>query len=125
MANDDKIMSELLRQGKTEKVRSFDEILEKISNVDAKEKQLWREIYENAIEDRNNAYCMFTKLVIIVDQNSTEFAIHGRNIAFYLERMSKSNDQLIKLADLIAQAHEANDKIDPDDMYSRISRGKN
>jgi hypothetical protein len=34
--------------------------------------------------------------------------------------MSKANDQLIKLAELIARADSKNMPIDPDDMFERI-----
>ena len=39
----------------------------------------------------------------------------------YLERMNKSNEQLLKLADLIARAEEQSSKIDPDDLFSKIT----
>jgi len=38
----------------------------------------------------------------------------------YLERMNKSNEQLLKLADIIAKAEAENTKIDPDDLFSQI-----
>ena len=38
----------------------------------------------------------------------------------YLERMNKSNEQLIKLAELLSKAEEQSGKIDPEDLFSKI-----
>jgi len=103
------------------KLNDFSQLLKNIESLDDKKRQLWREIYENAITDRQNAYIMFVRLVKIVQDKSTEHAVHGRTIATYIERMSKANDQLIKLAELIARADSSNEAIDPDDMFRRIN----
>jgi hypothetical protein len=34
--------------------------------------------------------------------------------------MSKANDQLIRLAELVAKAESVSEKIDPDDMFDKI-----
>jgi hypothetical protein len=107
-----------------EKIRDFGGLLDQIENLTDKKKQLWREIYENAISDRQNAYVMFAKLVKIVKDNSSEHATHGKSIATYIERMSRANDQLIKLAELIAKADTPNDAIDPEEMFKRINSDK-
>lgn len=104
-----------------EKVKDFSSLLKQIESVDDKKKQLWKEIYENAICDRQNAYLMFVKLVMIVQDKSTEHAIHGRSLSSYIERMSKANEQLIKLAELVAKAEASNDAIDPDDVFDKIN----
>jgi hypothetical protein len=104
-----------------EKVKDFSSLLKQIESVDDKKKQLWKEIYENAICDRQNAYLMFVKLVMIVQDKSTEHAIHGRSLSSYIERMSKANEQLIKLAELVAKAEASNDVIDPDDVFDKIN----
>jgi hypothetical protein len=103
-----------------EKVKDFSALLNQIESIDDKKKQLWKEIYENAVCDRQNAYIMFTKLVMIVQDKSTEHAVHGRNLSSYIERMSKANDQLIKLAELVAKAESAAEVIDPDEVFSKI-----
>ena len=36
--------------------------------------------------------------------------------------MNKSNDQLIKLAELIAKEEERADTVDPDDIFSKIDK---
>ena len=103
-----------------EKVKDFSTLLNQIESLTDKKKQLWKEIYENAICDRQNAYLMFVKLVMITQDKSTEHAVHGRSLSSYIERMSKANDQLIKLAELVAKAETASDSIDPDEVFSKI-----
>lgn len=107
-----------------EKIRDFGGLLNQIESLSDKKRQLWREIYENAISDRQNAYVMFAKLVKIAQDKSTEHAVHGKTIATYIERMSRANDQLIKLAELIAKADRSNDAIDPEEMFERINSDK-
>jgi hypothetical protein len=103
-----------------EKVKDFSTLLEQIESLSDKKKRLWKEIYENAIIDRQHAYAMFLELSQIVKGKSTEHAVHGRTLSAYIERMSKANDQLIKLAELIAKADRSNQEINPDDMFNMI-----
>lgn len=42
------------------KTEQFGEMLSSIEALEDKKKYLWREIYENAIVDRMNAYMLFT-----------------------------------------------------------------
>ena len=104
-----------------EKVRDFSSLLDQIEGLSDKKKKLWKEIYENAIYDRQNAYSLFVKLVKIVEDKSTEHAVHGRSLSAYIEKMSKANDQLIRLAELVSKAEKVNDEIDPDEMFRRIN----
>ena len=104
-----------------ERVRDFSDLLKDIDTLDDKKRQLWKEIYENAIADRQNAYVMFTKLVRICGNDSTQHAVHGKTVATYIERMSRSNEQLLKLVDLIAAEKAASDKINPDEMFEKIN----
>jgi hypothetical protein len=111
---------EMTERSLEEKVQNFSDLLKDIETLDDKKRQLWREIYENAISDRQNSYVMFSKLVVITGDKSTEHAVHGKTVATFLERMSRANDQLIKLAELIAKAQRGNETIDPDDMFEKI-----
>lgn len=104
-----------------EKVRDFSSLLDQIEGLSDKKKKLWKEIYENAIYDRQNAYTLFSKLVKIVEDKSTEHAVHGKTMATYIEKMSKANDQLIRLAELVAKAEKVDDEIDPNEMFKRIN----
>jgi single-stranded DNA-specific DHH superfamily exonuclease len=104
-----------------EKIKDFSELLDQIDNVNDKKKKLWKEIYENAVTDRQNAYVLFTTLVDIVENKSTEHAIHGRTLATYIEKMSKANDQIIRLAELVAKSEQKNsEEIDPEEMFKKI-----
>jgi hypothetical protein len=64
---------------------------------------------------------MFMRLVKITQDKSSEHAVHGKTMATYIEKMSRSNDQLIKLAELIAEAEKKEESIDPDEMYSKLN----
>lgn len=105
-----------------ERVKDFSELLDEIDSLGDKKKRLWREIYEHAIVDRQNAYALFIELCRIVKDKSAEHAIHGRTISSFLERMSKSNEQLIRLAELIAKAERKTDDIDPEDLFDQINK---
>jgi len=107
--------------GLEEKVRDFSDLLDQIEGLSDKKKKLWKEIYENAVYDRQNAYTLFVKLVKIVEDKSTEHAVHGRSLSSYIEKMSKANDQLIRLAELVAKAEKSNDEIDPEEMFKKIN----
>lgn len=105
-----------------DRIKDFGSLLDQIENLTEKKKQLWKEIYENAITDRQNAFVMFLKLSKIASDKSSEHALHGRNIAVYLERMSKANDQLIKLAELIARADGSTQELTPDEIFEKINK---
>lgn len=126
MADEEKVegLVEVDARAVEEKIRDFGGLLDTIESLTDKKKQLWKEIYENAISDRQNAYVMFAKLVKIAQDKSTEHAVHGKTIATYIERMSRANDQLIKLAELIAKADQKNEAIDPEEMFERINSDK-
>ena len=107
---------------------SFKQLLQEIKSLDEKKQHLWLEIYQNALTDRQNAYQNYIELMKICGEKSSEHAVHGRTMAIFLERMSKSNDQLIKLADLVAKAQEKDDEstLSKDDVYTMInSQAKN
>ena len=82
-----------------QKSEDFSEVLEKIEHADAKKKMLWKEIYENAMLDRQNAHVLFVEAYTTMSQGTTEHATLGSTLTKYLERMNKANDQLLKLAE--------------------------
>ena len=104
-----------------EKINDFSELLNQIDGVSDKKKKLWKEIYENAVADRQNAYILFTTLIEIVEDKSTEHAVHGKTLSSYIEKMSKANDQLIKLAELIAKSETKNEEIDSEELFQKIN----
>lgn len=109
------------RIGTTEdKIRDFSDLLDQIDGVSDKKKKLWREIYENAVTDRQNAYILFNTLAEIVENKSTEHAIHGKTLATYIERMSRANDQIIRLAELVSKSESKQEDIDAEEMFKKI-----
>ena len=45
----------------------------------------------------------------------------GSVMSKYLERMCKSNDQILNLAALITKAQQTENKVNPDELFSKIS----
>ena len=113
----DKKISELNK--KESNIKNFSDILESIDSLADKKKLLWKEIYENALEDRESANLLFTDLVLQSRGNSANHQVFGPTMAKYLERMSKSNDQIIKLAELISREQEKNE-VSADDIFNKI-----
>jgi len=110
-----------LREKTTEQLASFNELLETLASTEDKQKSLWRQIYENSITDRMNAYIIWTDLYMEVQGKPSEHAIHGQNLSRYLERMSKANDQLLKLVELVGAARKKETtELTEDALYDQI-----
>lgn len=109
----------LERLGK--KIDAFSELLDNITTLEDKKKLLWKEIYENALSDRENAGALYTDLYLKMQGSQSDHIAVGSIMTKYLERMCKSNEQILKLADLIAREESKASKIDADDMFSAIS----
>ena len=103
-----------------EKTKRFEEMLSELASSKDKKKFLWKEIYENANLDRQNAYVLFVEAYTQMRTGIAEHAAIGAILSKYLERMNKSNEQLLKLSEIIARAEAENSKIDPDDLFSQI-----
>ena len=108
-------------------MEDFAFLLDSLSTVEEKTKALWRQIYENAVQDRRNSYLMWIDLYKNVHGKITEHAIHGATLAKYMERMNKTNEQLIKLAELVGKAseEEIEENLTEEDMYDRINKLNN
>jgi hypothetical protein len=103
------------------KVKAFKELLDSLSEIDDKRKILWKEIYDNAVNDRNSADMLFTDSWQRMNgPNALTHEIVGSTMSKYLERMCKSNEQILRLAELIQKADEKSSKIDPDDLFDQI-----
>jgi hypothetical protein len=105
---------------KEKRLKDFADLLDTLEDLADKKKHLWRQIYENAVNDRDAAGVLFLDLFVATSSNAAQHTINGPILAKYLERMCRSNDQLIKLAELVERADQANSKIDIEDMYSKI-----
>lgn len=106
-----------------DKIDSFNKMLDGLNILD-KKRELWKEIYAHALQDRQYALQMYISCSNLVIGDPLQHAIHGPNISKYLERMSKSNDQLIKLAELIAVAEELVEEgktMSADEIYASLA----
>jgi|TARA_Y100000592_G_C5375764_1_gene270872 spermidine/putrescine-binding protein len=91
-------------------------------NNDPKTKEeLWQEIYGNATQDREKASMLITNLWKEITADPEKHVLYGTTVTKYLERMSKSNDQLVKLAELMSKNEDFDDSPpDLNDVYDRI-----
>ena len=102
-------------------VKDFSVLLDSISSLEDKKKILWKEIYQNALSDRESASSLYTDLFASMQSSTGDHAALGSIMSKYLERMCKSNDQILKLAELIAKEEAESSRIAPDDVFSKIS----
>lgn len=105
------------------KIAEFKDLLASITTLQDKRKILWQDIYTNALQDRDYALQMYTHLSGFVAADAQQHALHGPNIAKYIERMSRANDQLLKLAELVNTALEKQaegSEITQDELYSKF-----
>ena len=115
-------MSEKLKnsnQNKEEKIKQFSDLLDSLSNTEDKKKLLWKESYQNAIDDRETAGLLLTDLVLQCRGSQTNHLQFGTLMTKYLERMNKSNDQILRLAELVAK-EETKKEVSVDDIFSQI-----
>ena len=108
-------------EAKEERIKNFADILDNIDSLEDKKKMLWKEIYEHALEDREKAKMLFNSAYIDMQGGITDHMNIGSVMAKYLERMCRSNDQILKLAELIAKEEEKSTKISDDDIFSKIN----
>jgi len=85
---------------------TFVDLLDSLTTVDERLKLLWKQIYENALTDRRNAYLIWTDLFMAVHGNPEQHVIHGDHLSKYMERMEKANVQLLKFAELVYKAKD-------------------
>lgn len=104
---------------KENKVKHFESLLESIEELDSKKRLLWIEIYRNAVTDRESASILFTDTIMQLKGNAANHSILGPVVVKYIERMSRANDQLIKLAEIITK--EENKPIDTNSIFEQIS----
>jgi len=111
------------KQEKTteEKIKDFADLLDELENTKDKKKLLWKEAYRNALEDRASASILVDDLLLQIQGNLNNHQQFGTIMTKYLERMSKSNDQILRLAELISKEEEAASTMSPDDIFKEIS----
>lgn len=104
---------------KASKIEKFSDLLDSLDSIEDKKKMLWLEAYENAISDRDNASFLLNDLLKQVQGSVPLHTSLGSIMSKYLERMSKSNDQILRLAELIAKEQEKNVLTD-DEIFNQI-----
>lgn len=98
----------------------FENLLNDSKGLDEKKKLLWKQIYRNAVDDRASAAILFENAFKTMGQSSTDHISMGSTLVKYLEKMTKSNQQLLELSALISKDEEQLANIDPDDIFNRI-----
>jgi len=107
---------------KDKKVKDFGDLLDSLNSTDEKRKMLWKEIYQNAVTDRENAYSLYISLYQSMGSSSNDHTTHGGTLVKYLERMGKANEQIIKLAEMIKSTEEEESSLSPEDIFNKISK---
>ena len=123
MTSTDKLLDKVEKAEKKEnRIKNFADILDNIDSLEDKKKMLWKEIYENSLEDREKAKMLFNDAYISMQGGVNEHMNIGGVMSKYLERMCRSNDQILKLAELIAKEEEKSEAVSEDDIFSRINQ---
>ena len=104
-----------------DKIKDFSDLLDELENTEDKKKLLWKESYKNALDDRESASILVDDLLLQIQGNMNNHQQFGTIMTKYLERMSKSNDQILRLAELIAKEESSTAAISPDDIFKEIS----
>lgn len=121
MKNSEELLDKLDKNDKKEQqIKNFADILDDLDSLEDKKKMLWKEIYEHSIEDREKAKLLFNDAYISMQGGINEHMNIGAIMSKYLERMCRSNDQILKLAELISKEEEKSDNISEDDIFSQI-----
>lgn len=103
------------------KIKDFGDLLDSMATVDDKRKLLWKDIYQNAVTDREHAHALYINLYMTMQGGSSEHVTVGSTLVKYLERMSKANDQLLKLAEVIKDSKEQETALTEDEIFSKIN----
>lgn len=109
-------------------IQEFDNMLNDLSTVvDSKLKNMWRLTFQNALTDRRNSYVAYIDLYLKVHGNEDMHGLHGLTLTKYLERMEKSNAQILKITELIAKELEKTpkeEKTSSQSLFDQIGKRK-
>jgi len=103
-----------------QKIKNFEKVIMEVKNTDPKKLHLWLEIYNNATNDRTCASALFTQAFSQLGSSAADHMSMGPTLVKYLERMTKANEQLISLAQLITKEMEQTTQIDTDVIFAQI-----
>lgn len=104
------------------KIQNLESLLSSLNHIEDQVKTLWIEIYENASLDRERAEILYSDLMLKTLGNISHHTINGPILAKYLERMCRSNEQILKLAEIINQANESDGVFEKNDIFSKIRK---
>ena len=103
----------------------FDELLINAHDIESKIKALWMLIYKNAISDRGYAELFLVDLTrSLTGGDPDKHTLHGPQATRYLERIGKSNDQLLKLADQVKAYRAEQGTLSTDELLDQIEEVK-
>jgi len=105
-----------------EKIKDFSDLLDELETTQDKKKLLWKDAYKNALDDRASASILVNDLLLQIQGNVNNHVQLGTIISKYLERMSKANDQILRLAELVAKEETEVKNMSPDDIFGEINR---
>jgi len=105
-----------------ERLQKFQKMLNEITSLDDKKKVLWIHIYENALQDRRNSYALLFEIIGGIKSSASNHHMIGPTAAKYIERMSRANDQLLKLAELLQKAQDVAETVDAEALYKSIAQ---
>jgi len=114
------LWEKMSKTSKEDKLKEFSDLLDSLENTEDKKKMLWKDAYQNAVDDRESAAILLNDLLVMIPGSSGNHSTHGGLATKYLERMSKCNDQILKLAELIAKEQEKDAAVSPDDIFNSI-----
>ena len=103
-----------------DKIKDFSDLLSSLRKTEDKKKLLWKEAYQNALEDRESASILVNDLLLTIPGNPASHSSFGVLLTKYMERMAKCNDQILKLAELIAKEQENEGTVLPNDIFDSI-----
>ena len=122
MKNAEELLEKMEKTEKKElQIKNFADILDTLDSLEEKKKMLWKEIYEHSIEDREKAKLLFNDANISMQGGINEHMNIGAIMSKYLERMCRSNDQILKLVELISKEEEKSENVTSDDIFNRIN----
>ena len=105
-----------------EKIKDFSDLLDELESTQDKKKLLWKDAYKNALDDRASASVLVDDLLLQIQGNINNHVQLGSIISKYLERMSKSNDQILRLAELIAKEEQGSNEMSADDIFKEMNK---
>jgi hypothetical protein len=116
------VENELSDEIKTQIKSGFDDFTGLLASIDLDPRlaSLWKLIYANAMNDRKNAFALFLDLYVITFSDAEKHFQHGQTLTKYMEAMSRANQQLLKLADLVDKARDKKEERDNSNLAAEF-----